>query len=148
MSENRITRLVFCVEGVLLAQDGSPVPDMPALLAELAPILELRAVAGNESRRAALSAYRDSLSPEHVTAADFTDPPALFEALVRDGVILPGQSIWIDHDPHRAMLAIRRGLDAALFEDGPRLYRDLGLWDLVPLIHDKAAARTHLLKRH
>jgi len=146
MSDQRITRLVFCVEGVLLADDGSPVDAMPALLAELARTVELRAVATDPSRLPTLDAYRPSLSPEYMTIADTRDPSALFDSLILDRIMLPGHAIWIDQNPHRAMIAIRRGLDAALFEDAPRLYRDLGLWGLVPLIPDKVAARAYLRK--
>jgi hypothetical protein len=149
MSEQRITRLVFRVDGVLLSGDGSPVASMPALVAELAQSVDVRAAAFGapaRDRLSALDAYRTLLPAERVILAPIADPPVLFDRLVRDKIILPGHTLWIDHDPHRAMTAIRLGLDAALFEDAARLYRDLGLWGLVPLIPDKAAARAHLLK--
>lgn len=149
MSTQRITRLVFRADGVLLAQDGSPVAGMPALVAELARSVEVRAVAFDapaRDRLTAVDAYRALFPVERVVLAPTDDPPALFKHLVRDEIMLPGHALWIDSDPHRAMTAVHLGLDAALFEDAARLYRDLGLWGLVPLLPDKAAARAHLLK--
>jgi hypothetical protein len=57
----------------------------------------------------------------------------LLPRLVEAGVITPGRTLLVDDDPLRAETAIRAGLDAALFVDARRLYRDLGLWGLVPL---------------
>jgi FMN phosphatase YigB (HAD superfamily) len=57
----------------------------------------------------------------------------LLPRLVKAGVIVPGRTLLVDDDPLRAETAIRAGLDAALFVDARRLYRDLGLWGLVPL---------------
>jgi FMN phosphatase YigB (HAD superfamily) len=57
----------------------------------------------------------------------------LLPRLVDVGIIVPGRTLLVDDDPLRAETAIRAGLDAALFVDARRLYRDLGLWGLVPL---------------
>lgn len=57
----------------------------------------------------------------------------LLSRLVDAGIIVPGRTLLVDDDPLRAETAIRAGLDAALFVDARRLYRDFGLWGLVPL---------------
>jgi hypothetical protein len=65
------------------------------------------------------------------------DYEKLFKALVKAEVIAPGRSLWIDHNSARTSTAIRQGIDAAICVDANRLYRDLGLWRLVPLTIDK-----------
>lgn len=57
----------------------------------------------------------------------------LFERLKTSELIVPGKTLFIDYDWLRAEATIRSGLDVALFVDVRRLYRDLGLWGLVPL---------------
>jgi hypothetical protein len=66
---------------------------------------------------------------ERNTVSDWS---ALLEMLIAEGALTPGQSLWVDHHSGRASSVIRSGLDAAIFVDAARLYRDLGLWSLVP----------------
>ncbi len=65
------------------------------------------------------------------------DYEKLFKALVKAEVIEPGRSLWIDHNSARTSTAIRQEIDSAICVDANRLYRDLGLWRLVPLTIDK-----------
>ncbi len=48
-------------------------------------------------------------------------------------MIVPGQTLWVDAHSPRTSAALRKGIDAAIFEDAWRLRRDLGMWDLLPL---------------
>jgi hypothetical protein len=57
---------------------------------------------------------------------------AVLQSLVEAEVIIPGKSLWIDHHPVRTMAAVRQGIDASIFVDSKRLYRDLWLWGIVP----------------
>jgi hypothetical protein len=59
--------------------------------------------------------------------------PALLEALVLSGRMKPGHSLWVDHHSLRTSEALRCGVDAAVFVHSGQLYRDLGLWGLVPV---------------
>jgi FMN phosphatase YigB (HAD superfamily) len=68
---------------------------------------------------------------EHKAPAAY---PALFSYLVKDDVLRPGYSLWVDYNSSRTSAAIRHGIDAALFIDAKRFYRDLGLWSLVPMV--------------
>jgi len=45
-----------------------------------------------------------------------------------------GNSVLVDWNPLRTKAALNAGLDAAIFEDTNRFYRDLGLWGIVPLL--------------
>jgi hypothetical protein len=58
--------------------------------------------------------------------------PAVLETLLRRGEIVPGRSLWVDDNSLRTSEALRRGVDAAVFVRPRQLYRDLGLWGLVP----------------
>jgi hypothetical protein len=60
------------------------------------------------------------------------DHRGLLRALVEAGAVVPGTSLWVDYHPKRTMLAIREGIDAAVYVDAGRLYRDFWLWGFVP----------------
>jgi hypothetical protein len=61
-----------------------------------------------------------------------SDNATLFSALIDRNILTPGRSMWADHNSLRCMAAIRQGVDAGIFVDAQRFYRDLGLWSLVP----------------
>lgn len=59
------------------------------------------------------------------------DYTTLFRSLVERNVLKPGSTMWVDHNALRCMAAIRQGIDAGIFVDARRFYRDLGLWGLI-----------------
>lgn len=61
-----------------------------------------------------------------------SDNATLFSALIERNILTPGSSMWVDRNSLRCMAAIRQGVDAGIFVDARRFYRDLGLWSLVP----------------
>jgi hypothetical protein len=63
------------------------------------------------------------------------DHQAMLQWLVEAGAIIPGKSLWIDNHPVRTMLAVRQGIDASVFVDAERLYRDLELWGIISSDH-------------
>lgn len=67
---------------------------------------------------------------DHKVPADY---PLFFSFLVEEDILQPGTSLWVDCNSSRTSAAIRQGIDAAIFVDAERFYRDLGLWSLVPL---------------
>ncbi len=123
-----------------LAARVEPLPGMPKLIGELAATVEM-ALASDYPRRWLEPALEQGrlarwFADERAFVIAERGVPAdsgvLFEALVGSGVITPGSSLWIDHNPARTAVALRRGIDAGIFVDAGRLYRDLGLWGLVP----------------
>lgn len=146
MSDQRIRRLVFRIDGVLIDDEGRATRDMPALLSELAESLDLWAAGSRKDcdHLATLTDYRGALVAAHIV--ELADGPIgeVLDGLVVRRVIEKDRTVWVDWHPRQAMTAIRRGLDAALFEDAARLYRDLGLWGLVALIPDLEQVRAHL----
>jgi len=58
----------------------------------------------------------------------------LFDNLISEGFMEQGNSVLVDWNPLRTKAALNAGLDAAIFEDTNRFYRDLGLWGIVPLL--------------
>ena len=141
MIVQRITRLVFLMEGVVISP--SPLhqiqPGMVNVLDALHHHFDLWLVSTSPPQRVADIISRNSLSrwfedgtvysrPEHIV-----DHQLMMQSLVNAGVIIPGTSLWIDHHPVRTMLAVRQGIDASIFVDSDRLYRDLWLWGIVTL---------------
>lgn len=138
----RITRFVFLLEGVVISPDPAQQiePGMTKVLDALHRRFELWLVSKYPSQQAADIIAKNSLTrwfengavyllPEHIV-----DHEAVLQSLVEAEVIIPGKSIWVDHHPVRTMVAVRQGIDASIFVDGKRLYRDLGLWGIVPLL--------------
>lgn len=118
----------------------SAMPGMPALLGELAEAYRLRLVAGFPRQWATPVVERAGVarcfSEPVLFSAEYGPAdcgPALLEKLLASGEIVRDSTLWVDDHPHRAMSAIRLGIDAAIFVDEPRLRRDLGLWSLLPL---------------
>jgi hypothetical protein len=141
MSVHRITRLVFMLEGVVVspAPDRMIKPGIAKVLDKLYQRFELWLVSSLTPEQVATIISTNSLAqwfeddavcllPGHVESQE-----AMLLTMVETGVIMPGKSLWIDDHPIRTMLAVRRGIDASIFVDGDRLYRDLWLWGMVPL---------------
>lgn len=55
----------------------------------------------------------------------------LLQKMYAEGPLWRGKTLLVDADPARNRLAIRMGLDVAVFVDARRLRRDLALWGLV-----------------
>lgn len=119
---------------VMLAFD-----DLPDLLVHLSPAFELYLASDYPRQWLFLALERTGLSrffppdrvcvlAEHDTGATY---PELFTFLVAAEVIIPGSTLWVDHNSRRTTAALRAGIDAAIFVDVPRLRRDLALWGLV-----------------
>jgi hypothetical protein len=137
---NRIRRLVFWLDGVVVQpSSGYQIPaEMAELLDDLQLRLELAAVASYEPQHLATIIAGSDLHRWFDDEAiyplphDIVDHRSILRAAVAAGAITLGESLWIDHDPLRTMLAVRQGIDASIFVDARRLYRDLWLWGLVP----------------
>ena len=138
---HRITRFVFWLNGVLVTQDceHTMLPGMAGILDTLSPCFELALVSSCPSQQLDTIIAKNSLSRWFDAGAVYRLPQhmvsdhEILRYLVKEHVIEPGQSLWIDHDPIRTMLAVREGIDAGIFVDSKRFYRDLGLWGIVPL---------------
>ncbi len=112
-------------------------PGMPDLIAKLAEALEVRLVSDYPPGWLLPALARSELArcfpaAEIAYTMDLGGLAGLFDALVADRVLLPGQAIWVDAHSARTSAALRRGIDAAIFVDARRLRRDLGLWRLLP----------------
>lgn len=136
---HRITRLVFLLEGVVVSPSSvhQIKPGMAEVLDALHHRLELWLVSSSLSQQVAAVISKNSLDRWFEDEAIYSLPEyisghqALLQSLVEAGVIIPGKSLWIDHHPVRTMLAVRQGIDASVFVDSKRLYRDLGLWGII-----------------
>ena len=114
-----------------------PLPGMPELVRELARNYEVFLVSDYprqwlQPALQRIGFIQQSASIFFVSKLGTSDEYAdLVEMLVESSVIVPGSSLWVDQNPARTAVAIRRGIDASIFVDARRLYRDLGLWGLV-----------------
>ncbi len=115
-------------------------PGMLPLIKELSERVDLGLVSDYPGEwvtpiidRSGLSAYFPA-GPDQVIGelGAKLDYAGLFRLLIERDVFKPGSSMWVDHNSLRCMAAIRQGIDVAIFVDARRLYRDLGLWGLVP----------------
>lgn len=121
-----------------LASELAPLEGMPALLSDGALTCELRLVSDYPAEWLLPALTRGGLErifpPSEIAyVADFGGFPGLFDALVERGLSVPGQTLWVDGHSPRTSAALRKGIDAAIFEDARRLARDLGMWGLLPL---------------
>jgi hypothetical protein len=124
----------------VIAEHVAPLPGVANLLAGLAEEVALSLVSDYPhqwlfpavSRRGLGTIFNEANTiflDEHKAPATYT---ALFSFLIKEGVLRPGYSLWVDYNSSRTSAAIRHGIDAALFVDAERLHRDLGLWSLPP----------------
>jgi hypothetical protein len=143
---HHIHSVVFYAPGVLVDTEGQALAGMPAVLRELhSSGLELRAVCPDEAVAAHVAgAYADHAVPSSVVADPGGPHGVLIDELLRRGVLDRASTLFIDHHPRRCMAAVRHDIHAGIFEDSPRLFRDLGLWGLVPLIHSLADVKVRL----
>lgn len=144
MSAADISAVVFYAPEVLLEADGSPIELMPELVRELAGSLELTAVCPDEGTASSVSQVYGNEIARRVVVGATQDHRALLRELLRQGVLNASTTLFIDHHPRRCMEAVKLGIHAGVFEDALRLYRDLGLWGLVPLMHQLREAEEHL----
>jgi hypothetical protein len=122
-----------------LPTEIAPIPGMPEILEELACRCNALSLVSDYPREwlmptlARTGLARWFAQDQVWIAAEEGGSPALLEALVRGGQIVPGRSLWVDHHSLRTSEALRRGVDAAVFVHPRQFYRDLGLWGLVPV---------------
>ncbi len=136
---HRITRFVFWLDGAVVSTtpDQQLLPGMADLLDAVQHRFELWLVSNYPPQQTAVIIEKNGLSTWFADTAVYAlseqpaDHQALLQRLVDAGVITPASSLWIDPDPVRTMLAIRQGIDAGIFVDSARLYRDFGLWGFV-----------------
>jgi hypothetical protein len=137
----RITRFVFWLEGVVVSPNSAHQiqPGMAKVLDALHHRFELWLISNYPSRQVSAVISDNSLSqwfedgavyslPEHIVGH-----PESLGSLVEAGVLIPGKSLLVDNHPIRTMLAVRQGIDASVFVDSERLYRDLVLWGIISL---------------
>lgn len=144
MSAADISAVVFYAPDVLLNAEGSPVRLMPQLVQELSGSLEVAAVCPDTEAATRVSqAYGNAIVRTAVVGTR-GDHRALLRELLATGILNASTTLFIDHHPRRCMEAVKLGIHAGIFEDALRLYRDLGLWGLVPLIHRLSEVEEHL----
>ena len=144
MSAADVSAVVFYAPGVLLEAAGRPVRLMPQLVRELADGLELATVCPDEETSSAVSQVYGHAVGRPTVAAPTDDHRAMLRELLAQGILNASTTLFIDHHPRRCMEAVKLGIHAGIFEDALRLYRDLGLWGLVPLLHNLHAVEEHL----
>lgn len=123
-----------------VAERLAPTPDVAGVLAGLADKATLSLVSDYPRQWLSPAISRSSLDgvfdesnifflDEHKAPTAY---PLFFAFLVKEGVLRPGSSLWIDYNSKRTSAALRQGIDAAVFVDAQRLNRELGHWSLVP----------------
>jgi beta-phosphoglucomutase-like phosphatase (HAD superfamily) len=116
----------------------APIGGMPEVLEELACRRYTLSLASGYPRRWLMPALErcglaSTFPGDQVwIAAELGGFPALLDALLGRGRIVPGRSLWVDDHSLRTTAALRCGIDAAVFVHARQFYRDLGLWGLVP----------------
>jgi hypothetical protein len=139
MTVQRITRFVFWLDGVVVSQSSEHQiqPGMADVFDALQHRFELWLISSYPSPQLADVISKNSLSLWFDDGAVYSLPShnmghrEMLQWLVVAGVVEPGKSLWIDHDPIRTMLAVRQGIDASIFVDAERLCRDLALWGII-----------------
>jgi len=121
-----------------LAEGVDALAGMPDLIAETALTLEVRLVSDYPAVWLLPALARNGLAhcfPTDVIfyLADLGGFAGVFDALIAAGVIVPGQTLWVDAHSPRTSEALRKGVDANIFVDARRFRRDLALWRLMPL---------------
>jgi phosphoglycolate phosphatase-like HAD superfamily hydrolase len=152
LADGRLPPAEFCVRALALGKsplpitslaDGlpeqiAPIPGMPEVLEELACRRYMLSLASGYPRCWLMPALErcglaHTFREDQVwIAAEWGGFPALLDALLERGGIVPGRSLWVDDHSLRTSAALRRGVDAAVFVHARQFYRDLGLWGLVP----------------
>jgi hypothetical protein len=125
-------RLYECFAGGVAA-----LPGMPEMVRELAATSEIFLASDYPPEWLLPALSHSGLAPYCpedgvVYTAGLGGYSGLFARLVEAGAIVPGHTIWVDSHSRRTSEALRKGIDAAIFVDAPRLRRDLGLWGLLP----------------
>lgn len=113
--------MLALVEGLAARVDLGLVSDYPAQWVR--PIIE------NSGLSAAFPDGPNQITADLHSGGDYR---RLFARLIALQVLRPGHSMWVDYNSLRCMAAIRAGVDAGIFVDARRFYRDLWLWGLVP----------------
>jgi hypothetical protein len=144
MSAADISAAVFYAPDVLLNADGSPVRLMPRIVRELSGSLEVAAVCPDTETVTRVSKVYGNTVARSAVAGTTGDHRAMLRELLGTGILNASTTLFIDHHPRRCMEAVKLGIHAGIFEDAVRLYRDLGLWGLVPLIHRLSEVEEHL----
>jgi hypothetical protein len=121
-----------------LARELMPLEGIPALLSDPALTCELRLISDYPAEWLLPALTRGRLARifpagEIAYVAALGGFPGLLDALVERRVIVPDQTLWVDAHSPRTSAALRKGIDAIIFEDARRLRRDLGMWRLLPL---------------
>ena len=81
-------------------------------------------------------------------AGPYSDYDAVFAHLIGNNTMRPGSTVLVDWHSLRTRSALNAGLDAAIFVDTARFYRDLGLWGIVPLLDINTIRNSTLFQAH
>lgn len=142
-----ISRIVLFARGVLVDERWEPIRLMPEFVRATAGVKELTAVCTDRAPQHLVASLYPPLAQATVTVDATVSGEAQLRALLDRGVLDTDSTLLVDGDPRRCMSAIRLGIHAGIFEDAPRLYRDIGLWGFVPR-NDSLSSVTALLHDH
>ena len=111
----------------------APPPAMLNLLDDLRPTVRLMVLLDWPLAWASptLAALGDVEIVDLANLGAFDSATAQFIALLAHGLLRARHSLTVEPITQRALAALDCGLDVAIYEDEPRLRRDLGLWGLV-----------------
>jgi hypothetical protein len=120
-----------------LPEHVAPIHGMPEVVSELSRKYQLSLASDYPCRWLAPALERAGLSQwfsldQAWIVAEGGGFPRVLDALLEQGKIHPGRTLWVDVHSLRTSAALRRGIDAAVFVHARQFYRDLGLWGLVP----------------
>ena len=132
--------ILFYASRVLLDDAGKPLSGMGVLLDRLSGYDRVALCADPDELELVRGAY-GSLISEGVRLAGVTGDEAPRRSYPAFEVEI---DLVVDADPLRAMAAVDNGLRTSIFVDAARLYRDLGLWGIVPLNHSLKDVRETL----
>ncbi len=145
MSGEDIRTVVLYCTDVMVDDTGAVVRLMPQLIGELSAVVNVTAMCGNEAQAQRVRrAYAGVVKTVTIGSDSGSGEGSVLEELVHRETLNGTSTLFVDHNPKRCMRAVRMGIPAGVFVDAPRLYRDLGLWGILPLNHSLHDVEAHL----
>lgn len=147
MSRDHIATIALTADCLLDPGEQGALPGMPALVSELSEHSAVLALCPDEATAQRVrEAYAEGAPWVRVVEmsgrAEDVAP-----GLIEGAGIEPAKTLVIDAAPRRCLRLARTIPYVGVFVDAERLYRDLGLWGILPLEHSLARVRHHLAGR-
>jgi len=147
MSRDDIATIALTVDCLLDPGEHGARPGMPALISELRERSAVVALCPDEATAQRVRETYAEGAPWVRVVEMSGRAEDVAPGLLEGAGIEPAETLVIDADPRRCLCLARTIPYVGVFVDAGRLYRDLGLWGILPLEHSLARVRDHLAGR-